>query len=169
MARNVCLLLFALGMQHERQDPQSSEMEDGAEALVHLWYSAYLPANVLSHFQTRVLPMIKDVCDGISGEEESTLVKTWHFPSGATLKLVLQTDEWFALRKFLSNPPELSREDAHRLRAAVYLALEREDYRHRWYFNDETPFMRIAKQRFREDGLLLPFGHARGTFTEPNP
>ncbi|ETN45854.1 uncharacterized protein HMPREF1541_00035 [Cyphellophora europaea CBS 101466] len=170
VARNVCLLLFALGMQHERQDPQPSEMEDDAEALIHLWYSAFLPADVLSLFQTRVLPMIGDVCDRItSGEEESTLGQTWHFPSGATLKLVLMTNEWVALRDFLSNPPELSRKDAHRLRAAVYFAPEREDYRHRWYFNDETPFMRIAKQRFREDGLLLPFGHPRGTFTEPNP
>lgn len=42
------------------------------------------------------------------------------------------------------------------------------DYRDRWYYKDVSPFMRIAKL-FREDGLLLPFGHPRIAFDIPNP
>lgn len=48
------------------------------------------------------------------------------------------------------------------------LAPGRADYRDRWYFKDASPFMRVAKQRFREDGLLLPFGHPRIGFDIPN-
>jgi hypothetical protein len=73
------------------------------------------------------------------------------------------------LHKFLDVPEGLTREDAGKIRAATNLAPERADYRDRWYFKDETHFRCIAKQRFREDGLLLPFGHPRQGFNIPNP
>lgn len=43
-------------------------------------------------------------------------------------------------------------ESAAQIRTAVTLAPERADYRDRWYFKEASPAMRIAKQRFREDG-----------------
>lgn len=59
--------------------------------------------------------------------------------------------------------------DAVQIRTAVTLAPERADYRDRWYYKEASPSMRIAKERFREDGLLLPFGHPRAAFDVPNP
>lgn len=82
--------------------------------------------------------------------------------------MVLKENEWVASKELLDASRDLSQENARQVRADVCRASEREDYRHRWYFKDETPFMRIAKLRFREDGLLLPFGHPLNNFTMPN-
>jgi len=60
-------------------------------------------------------------------------------------------------------------EYAKEIRKATTLAPERADYRDRWYFKETFPFTRVAKQRFQEDGLLLPFGHPRQGFDVPNP
>jgi Domain of unknown function (DUF4470) len=170
VARNAYLLLFALSMQHVGDDLEPLGMQNMAEALIHLWYSAFIPTVVLSRFRAHVMPMVEEVCGRIHNREEDALLgKTWEFPSGATLRMVLKKNEWIALKELLDASRDLSQENARQIRAAVCLAPEREDYRHRWYFKDETPFMRIAKQRFREDGLLLPFGHPRNNFTMPNP
>lgn len=100
---------------------------------------------------------------------EAILGKTWTFTSGNTLRLVLRKEDWLILQTYLDIPDGLTKEEASNIRAATTLALERADYRDRWYFKDQTPFIRLAKQRFREDGLLLPFGHPRLGFNIPNP
>lgn len=97
------------------------------------------------------------------------LSKTWEFSDGRTLRLVLKQKEWIRLADFLDVPEDLSFEDAAAIRRAVTLAPERFDYRDRWYFKDASPFMRIARQKFREDGILIPFGHPQTAFDKPNP
>ena len=170
VARNACLLLFALSMQRG-EDVGTLNQQGMAEALLHLWYSALLPAATVTCFRTQILPMIEAVNEQIySGCEDNVLYETtWEFSSGATVTLVLKKDEWTAVRDLLDVSLGLSRKDACQIRQDICLAPEREDYRHRWYFKDETPFMRVAKQRLREDGLLLPFGSSRTEFSEPNP
>jgi hypothetical protein len=74
-----------------------------------------------------------------------------------------------SLPEFLEVPEGMTIEDATQIRSAVTLDSERADYRDRWFFKDASPFMRIAKQRFQEDGLLLPFEHPRIAFNKPNP
>jgi len=73
------------------------------------------------------------------------------------------------MEAFLEVPTGLTQKSAQQLRAAVVMAPERADYRDRWYFKDASPSMRLAKQQFRDDGLLLPFGHPRVQFSVPNP
>ncbi|OBT41478.1 hypothetical protein VE00_07576 [Pseudogymnoascus sp. WSF 3629] len=92
-----------------------------------------------------------------------------HFSTGQTLRLVLKKKDWLRFQEFCDIPDGLTPENAAKIRRAVTLAPERADYRARWYYKDASPSMRIAKQRFREDGLLLPFGHPRGDFDVPNP
>ena len=174
VARNACLLLFALSMERGEdvgtQDVGTLNQQSRAEALVHLWYSALLPAATVTCFRTQILPMIEAVNEQIfSGVDNVLYEKTWEFSSGATVTLVLKKDEWTAVRDLLNVSLGLTRKDACQIRQDICLAPEREDYRHRWYFKDETPFMRVAKQRFREDGLLPPFGSSRTEFSEPNP
>jgi hypothetical protein len=167
VARNVILLLFAFV---SLEDTSPSSVPDTAASLLHIWYSAFLMTNLLSSLKAKVQPLIGAICAQLATKPPDTLLgKTWTFLEGSTLRLVLRQKEWLRLHQFLDVPKGLTLEKARNLRAATVLAPERLDYRERWYYKDATPSMRLAKQRFREDGLLLPFGHPRTGFDVPNP
>lgn len=169
MARNAILLLLALEARHQSIREGQDAVSRAVEAMIHIWYSAYIPSAVLAHLEA-IRPLVSIVCDSISTKDPETYCgKTWHFQAGQSLRLVLKQRLWIRLRGYLDAPHDFGPGEAKSRRLAVTLAPEREDYRERWYFNDASPFMRIAKQRFREDGLLLPFGHPRLGFDIPNP
>ncbi|KAH8593889.1 hypothetical protein B0O99DRAFT_546517 [Bisporella sp. PMI_857] len=170
VARNAILLLLALTAQDFTDSEKTTKPLDAVEALIHIWYSASIHSNVLSLLQDRVKPLIADVCSRIAHKPSNILLgKTWEFSGRRTLRLVLKQRDWVRFGAFLEIPQDMTYEDTVRVRTAVTLAPERTDYRERWYFKDASPTMRIAKQRFREDGLLLPFGHPRIAFDIPNP
>jgi hypothetical protein len=165
VARNAILLLFAFtSLDDERP------ISEIAECLIHIWYSAFLPAGLLSSLKSRVSPLISAVCTEISNREPDDLHKhVWKFRSGSSFCLNLQKKEWHRLERSFNIPEGFGFEEAWKLRAATVMAPERADYRDRWYYKDATTSMRLAKHRFREDGLLLPFGHPRIGFDLPNP
>jgi len=170
VARNTILLLLALTTQDSTTIGTFSTPLSIAEALIHVWYSASIPASVLSLLQDRVKPLITEVCCKFAKEPPTTtLSHTWEFTNGRTLRLILKQKDWFRLADFLDVPQDLSFEDAAAIRRAVTLAPDRLDYRDRWYYKDASPFMRIAKQKFQEDGILIPFGHPQIVFDTPNP
>lgn len=170
VARNTLLLLLALTAQGTGDAKGTAALPDTAEELIHLWYSASISSSLLSRLQDGVKPLIMEVCSQIANKPPNTILgKTWAFAGGQTLRLVLKKKDWLQLHQFLDVPDDVTFKDATQTRTAVTLAPERVDYRDRWYFKDASPFMRIAKQRFREDGLLLPFGHPRIGFHIPNP
>jgi len=169
VARNAVLLLFALTAPDD-STAEEATMFSIAESLIHLWYSALIPARLLSQLQSRIKPLVTEVCRRIASKNPGArLGKTWRLGPGRTLRLVFTKEEWLKLERLLETSEQLTRAEATNIRTAVTLAPERADYRDRWYFKDATPPMRIAKQRFREDGLLLPFGHPRIGFDTPNP
>ena len=93
VARNAILLLFALNSPNSAATNSSSPL-DTAEALIHLWYSAFLPAKVVSTVQEVVKPLIADVCAKIAHKDQAVrLGKSWEFPSGRSLRLVLRGDQ----------------------------------------------------------------------------
>jgi hypothetical protein len=139
------------------------------DLLIHSWYSAFISARALSQLHSKVKPLIDEVCGQIVNvSPDSILEKSWEFLPGRSVRLVLTEQHWLRLQDFLDVPDEMSHENAAQIRRAVTLAPERADYRERWYFKEASPFMRIAKQQFREDGLLLPFAHQRMAFNIPN-
>jgi hypothetical protein len=164
VARNAILLLFAFAsLDNERP------ILEIAECLIHIWYSAFLPARLLSSLVSSVCPLITAVCTGLTNEALGTLhKKSWKFRCG-TLSLNLQKKAWLQLEQLLTVPEGLEFEEARKIRDATVMAPERKDYRDRWFNKDATPSMRVAKHQFREDGLLLPFGHPRTEFEPPNP
>ncbi|KAI1655761.1 hypothetical protein F4813DRAFT_153019 [Daldinia decipiens] len=167
-ARNAVILLLALSSLEE--DPDQTDYERLAETLIHVWYSATITKDTLSELQSRVKPLISDVCQrAVDGESGISLGKTWTFKSGSSLLLSLKKEDWARVMEFFDVPEDLTLEKARKIRQAITLAPEREDYRDRWYFKDASPSMRVAKQRYREDGLLLAFGHPRIGFDYPNP
>jgi hypothetical protein len=170
VARNTILLLLALTIQDSTIVESSTTSLSTAEVLIHVWYSASIPSYVMSLLQDRVKPLITEACSKIANKPPSTtLGKTWEFSQGRTLRLILKQKDWFRLADFLDLPEDLSLEKAATIRRDVTLAPERLDYRDRWYFKDTSPFMRIAKQKFQEDGILIPFGHPQTAFDKPNP
>ncbi len=170
VARNTILLLLALTAQDITEMNETTISPDIVEGLIHLWYSALIPSSVQSQLQDRVKPLIEELCSRITNKPLNSVIgKTWEFSHGRTLRLVLLKRDWLQLLELLDLPKDITPEDAVRIRTRVTLAPARTDYRERWYFKDVSPFIRIAKQRFREDGLLLPFGYPREAFNIPNP
>jgi hypothetical protein len=168
VARNAIWLLFALSTPSEPTADDNGPL-DTAEMLIHLWYSAFMPKEVLSAVQKAVKPLIAEVCAKIKDKHPTThLGKTWQFASGRSLRLVLKRDHWFTLEKMLDVPQGFTFDKASKIRHGVTLAPERSDYRDRWDFKEPTASMRIARRQFREDGLLLPFGHPRDLYKAPN-
>lgn len=159
VARNAIMLLIALVVD---------DINEAIDCIIHVWYSAFIRQSDLSILQQRVRPLIESVCEKIKSKTPSSLLgKTWTFGQ-CSLRLVLQKSSWDTVLSFTNIPEGLTAERAHQVRNAVTLAESRKDYRDR-HFLFQSPSRRIAKSRFREDGLLLPFASQRHEFCEPNP
>jgi hypothetical protein len=169
VARNtITLLLIFASLDDISSDPAS--YGPVAEALIHVWYSTFITQTLLSSLQDKVGALLRNSCTHSTELTSGGMVKkTWSFPRDKALSITLRADHWPQIEKFLEIPTALTREYAKEIRAAVVVSPERADYRDRWYYKDAYPSMRLAKRKFRIDGLLLPFGHPRTDFNVPNP
>ncbi|KAF1831410.1 hypothetical protein BDW02DRAFT_531923 [Decorospora gaudefroyi] len=168
-ARSAIMLLFAFASLDENESEHASYAH-AAESLIHLWYSAFIPHSLFCSVQTKVGKLLHDdTTHTVQVVHDQMIKKTWSFPRDKTLCITLRADQWPKLDGFLEIPAGLTEQSAREVRAAVVMSPERADYRDRWYFKDAYPSMRVAKQQFRDDGILLPFGHPRAEFTVPNP
>lgn len=159
MARNLILLLVGLVVE----DP-----EEAVHSIIHLWYSALVRESDIDILHNRIRPLIQDICEKIKNKPSTTLLgKTWTFGT-RSLRLVLEQSSWNHLLTFFDKPAGLTAEQAQSIRTANTLAHSRRDYRDR-YMSCITPSQRISFNKFRQDGLLLPFGFPRHDFKEPNP
>ncbi|KAH0421179.1 hypothetical protein CcaCcLH18_13597 [Colletotrichum camelliae] len=159
VARNAIMLLIALVVD---------DVDVAADCIIHVWYSALLRKSDLDILQHRIRPVLEEVCHKLKGKGADTLqAKTWMFGQ-RSLRLVLKRSAWDDLLFFTDTPKDLTANQAHEFRKAVTLAEGRKDYRDR-HLLLQSPSHRIALTRFREDGLLLPFGAARDAFRHPNP
>jgi hypothetical protein len=158
VARNAILLLTALHFDPETATP----------IMLHIWYSALIPARVLQSLQVNILPLIEDVCAKIQSKPPSSLqAKTWTYDK-RSLRLVLRKEQWFRLQQLFKVPDGLSAALAQKIRKSVTLAPERRDYLDRALYT-QVPAWRVCTMKFREDGILLPFGSSRREFDTPNP
>ena len=157
VARNAILLLTALHFSPSQATP----------IMLHVWYSAMVPAQMLRALRDNILPLIQEVCDKVRAKAPQTLLsKTWTF-GRRSLRMILTKDQWEYLPSFFSVPDGLSAGRARAVRASVVLAPERRDYLERELFT-QPPAWRVCKTKFREDGNLLPFGLFREEFNTPN-
>lgn len=161
VARNVIILLIALLVE---------DVEEAIECIIHVWYSALIRKSDMKILQKVVLPEIQEVCNIIEAEPnpEGSL-HFRHLQVGkAHLMIDLPEELWFALRDFVQIPKGLTAKRANAIRQSVTLSRDNQD------LNDRTRLYqsgghRLAHARFREDGLLLPFGARRDEFNQPNP
>ncbi|KAF2741866.1 hypothetical protein M011DRAFT_413673, partial [Sporormia fimetaria CBS 119925] len=159
VARNVILLLLAL---KSLEDPKT-KLSDIAEAMVHVWYSAFLTEELFDVLQTEIKPLITEFCQGLP----QPAIK--EFSRGETFILTLKGTQWFQLRDYMDLPPDFGRRQAKALRDSHVLACDDKHYRELWDYNDLSPGSRLSTSRFRTDGILLPYGHPRRDFKKPNP
>ncbi|KAL6702167.1 hypothetical protein J3F84DRAFT_399618 [Trichoderma pleuroticola] len=159
VARNAIILLIAL---------VSENIDEAADCIIHVWYSALIRKSDLDMMQQKVLPLVQDICEKVKDKDaQSLLGKTWRFAKGS-LRLVLQKSQWDRLLTYMNPPQGLTAEQASSIRTAVTLAESNKDFLD-LHLLFQSPARRIAKHRFRQDGLLLPFGAPRQEFQEPNP
>lgn len=159
VARNAMILLIALVVD---------AFDEAVDCMLHVWYSAFIRKSDLDILQQRIRPLISSTCETLKHKApDKVLSKKWIYGQ-RSLRLVLNKSSWDRLLSFMDVPEGLTMERAQKLRKEVCLAESRRDYLER-HLLVQTPSGRIAKTRFREDGLLLPFGSPREEFHEPNP
>lgn len=159
MARNIILLLITLVVEN---------VDEAVDCMIHLWYSTLVRESDIGILESRVRPLIDDVCQKVKNKAPgSLLAKTWTFGL-RSLRVVLEKSSWDHLLSFTNKPAGLTAEQALKIRATNALAKSRIDYRDR-YMCCLSPLQRIAFNKFRQDGLLLPFGFPRREFNQPNP
>lgn len=157
-ARNIIMVLTAMHFPAETAVP----------IITHLWYSALLPERILQALHDGILPCITKVCDRISDEKnEAEHTETFKFGHGS-VRIVLRKHQWMELANMLQPPRGLSAHDAMQLRHATTLAPKRIDYVDKALLK-MPPARRTGAWRFRNQGLLLPFGASQKHFTVPNP
>ncbi|KAI0005245.1 hypothetical protein F4779DRAFT_633541 [Xylariaceae sp. FL0662B] len=159
VARNVIILLIFF---------VEKDAIAAAELVLHVWYSALVTVPCHSVLLNKVKPMVESVCDKIAQKPGSALLgKTWKFGK-SSLRLVLTRDNWLSLLSYFDVPQGLDKDAAQRVRQRVMSAPERVDYVDRAMCT-MSPSARLGMAKFRQDGILLPFGQPRGVFTVPNP
>ncbi|KAK5993033.1 hypothetical protein PT974_06460 [Cladobotryum mycophilum] len=159
VARNVVILLIALTF---------SNVDEAVDLMIHVWYSALLTQRHADLLRTKVRPFLKTFNDKIAGKNPKSLqAKTWNF-GPRSIRLVFTKEVWGKLLGFVTVSETLTRQEADVSRTAITLCPERRDYRDRQY-TCLLPAQRMCQERYRTDGVLLPFGHSREPFTVPNP
>ncbi|WEW56694.1 hypothetical protein PRK78_002142 [Emydomyces testavorans] len=135
--------------------------------MLHLWYSAFLPSSLMQSLQSKVFPVIQNFLKSKSSESSVSLEGTWSH-NKATLSAMLPREEWEKVLSYFRGTSNISFDDAVAVRKSVTLAPSRRDYVDRAIFR-LPPSWRLCQQKFRGDGVLLPFGASRESFMVPNP
>lgn len=159
VARNIILLLVAMVVE---------DIDAASDCMVHLWYSALVRESDLNILHQQIRPLIIDVCTKIADKACATLhAKTWTFGQ-RSVRVILRKSSWSRLLSFLDMPTGLDTDQAQTRRTNITVAESRRDYRDRYLCLIPSSH-RVPFSRFREDGLLLPFGFPRHDFQVPNP
>lgn len=158
VARNVIMLLPALFIEDSHQAVQS---------IIHIWYSANIRPTDARFLSEVIHPMIEDVCLKIAERSDQSLqAKTWRVGK-SSLRLVLKKESWKALLSYSSLPAGTTVQQARSKRIAVTKAEQQHEiYRDFCFLHPEN---RVGKEKYRDDGIMLPFGASRADFTIPNP
>ncbi|SMR64258.1 unnamed protein product [Zymoseptoria tritici ST99CH_3D1] len=161
VVRNIIITLIAL---------VAPDDDRAVDCMLHVWYSAFITAQDRELLEEKVRPLVWNVVKPASDSNMSLTTKlayTWHFGS-SSCKVEMQKGVWDWLVSSLCRSPGLSAAQAQRARASITHVEARQNFVDRHYVALK-PTARVCAQRFRDDGLLLPFGSDRREFNVPNP
>ncbi|KAI9372814.1 hypothetical protein BJX61DRAFT_542323 [Aspergillus egyptiacus] len=161
VCRNVILLLIALVVT----DP-----DEAAECMIHFWYSALLRKSDMDILQNRIRPRVQEACKPIvrADKHSTDIFETTMTFGQRSIKISMCKRGWLFVLAVLKTPGGITAEEAGNLRRAITLSTRRKDHLDRYlYFL--PPAHRLAHLKFRDDGILLPFGASRDEFCILNP
>lgn len=117
-----------------------------AKALIHLWYSAFVPSSLVTSPKVRVRGLFEDSCTHtVKSVHDDMIRKTLTFSLSGALSMTLPEDKTWLFHGYLEVPAGPTERSAKIIRAAVVMSTERADYGDRWYLEDATPSMRLAE------------------------
>lgn len=141
--------------------------EEANLIMLHLWYSAFLPEDLVESVQSKIAPLVQKVLKsktaGLGGDLEGFWSRKF-----SNLSAELPRKTWSKLASYFSSKSNLPFDKASAQRQSVTLAHSRRDYRDRAMLR-LPPSWRLAQLKFRKGGVLLPFGASFENFTVPNP
>lgn len=159
VARNVIILLVALAL---------NDVARTVDCMLHIWYSAFIKQDHLDILTSTIRPLVEEIVGKIANKSAGAIFgKTWTYGS-RSLRVVSSKEQWSMLLSYLETPQGLSLKQAQEARLEITLAKERQDNKDRRMFA-QPPAHRVCGERFREEGILLPFGQSRKDFILPNP
>ncbi|KAI9670303.1 MAG: hypothetical protein M1831_006517 [Alyxoria varia] len=143
------------------------EKEDCLDTVIHLWYSARLKPSHVDAVKAHVRPIVADVVDKIQNQGASQMLsKKMKLTGGNTLRVILKRDQWMQLLSKLDSEPPAA--VAKQSRDTMLSA--RIDHHDRALFEIRRNLhQRCSRNKFRHDGVLVPFGACADECTIPNP
>lgn len=156
VARNVSMLLL-LAIE---------DVQVSADTIIHLWYSSRMKPSHIASIETHVLSIVNDVVSKITSKVKSTLHAKTVVLGKAHIRIILTKKEWTIMQSILSR--NVDSKAAEKSRRDIVLA--REDYVDRSLNLVRNGLhRRLCMLRFRERGILLPFGSSSAEYTQVNP
>ena len=156
VARNITMLLIAA------QLPPL----DAAELILHVWYSGRLSKGMLAAIEKYVKEPVADIVAKIKGKSDHVLQsKKWTY-GAVEMTVCLYKPQWTTLLQILEAKHEVQKTEQERRK--IVLAPTRIDYRERELYILSGP-RRMCSAKFRETGVLAPFGSCLEQFDCSNP
>ena len=159
IARNLMICVLAASID---------DADQASECITHIWYSAFIRQADLDLLQAHVLPLAEEVCLKIADKPSTNLqAKKWQIRK-CSLRLIMSKHAWQLLLACLKARPEITPSQAQALRLTAINKPEDQD-------NLDLGTLRrssvhwVSRQRLRDDGMVLPFGHSGKEFVIPNP
>ncbi|KAI5778592.1 hypothetical protein EDC01DRAFT_712524 [Geopyxis carbonaria] len=139
---------------------------EAAEAAIHLWYSPSLPATTMSQLRELFAAKLDKMRQHLSGDKDGLLSTSIKLSETCGMRCPLPRHCWRELFQVLDS--RIGSDVATNKRHYITMAPHRLDYRER-HVLFIAPQYRLSKLQYYEDGLVLPFGADRSSFTETNP
>lgn len=159
VVRNVIMFILATSI---------GDADQASECITHIWYSAFIRQTDLDLLKKHVFPFAAEVCSEIEDKLSASLHSKILQAGKCSLHVTMSKAAWRLLLSCLTVRPGLTLQQAHALRMAAVHKQEHQDIYDRTTVS-QPPGHRVSKQKFKEDGIILPFGHSREAFVIPNP
>ena len=158
LTRNISMILVAL------QYPP----EVARDIILHIWYSAFITPDMLSKVQDAVLFVVNNI-QKLMQDQRNDQETVSHFTYGTRkIDFFMEYGRWKALAACIKGYHGLNFMGATKARQTV-LGDESVKDPFEFRLHVQPGAWRVATMKFRNDGMLLPFGASRDGFTVPNP
>lgn len=137
-----------------------------AELVVHFWYSARLTHEMLATIDKYVRGPVAEVFAKVDKKSDSALLsKIWTF-GGTGIRVLSYKPQWATLHRIIEAKHDVLQTEQNR--RDVALAASRIDHWERELYT-LSGSRRKCSARFRETGVLLPYGSCLDHFDRSNP